>query len=225
MSKNIIKTECDRCGTCCTKGGPALHYGDKKLLLNNRLKPEHLLTIRKGEPVISLSTENPEPAQSEIVKLKGRGSEWACLFFQKNEAKCTIYEERPLECTLLKCWETKDLEQVAGKSLMSRFDIIAPHDPIIPFIEASDEQCSLERLPRLLSALSRENTRLQAMADLTSLVNADLAIRLQAFAEFHFSLDLELFYFGRPIFKILDQFGITTHEANGTCSLSLAPSL
>jgi Fe-S-cluster containining protein len=224
MPKNTVKTECDRCGTCCTKGGPALHYVDQKLVLNNRLKPEHLITIRKGEPVISLSIANPEPAQTEIVKIKGRGTEWTCLFFNEKETKCTIYEERPLECSLLKCWETEDLEKVAGKNLLDRHDIIAPEDPIIPFIEAIDEQCSLDRLPQLLSALRMENSRQQAMAELTSLVNIDLAIRLQAFAEFDFSLDQELFFLGRPIFKILNQFGIETHEANGTCSLSLIPS-
>jgi hypothetical protein len=62
------------------------------------------------------------------------------------------------------------------------------------------------------------------MNDLTRLVNTDLAIRSQAIAELHFSLDLELFFFGRPLFKILDQFGINTHEKNGFCSLSLPSS-
>ena len=225
MSKNTIKTECDRCGICCTKGGPSLHCEDKNLLLNNRLNLEHLITIRKGEPVLSLSTGSPEPNQSEIVKIKGRGTEWTCIFFQEKEAKCTKYEDRPLECSLLKCWETADLEKVAGKSLLNRYDILAPQDPIIPFTKAIDEQCPLEKLDLMLSGLSRENSRHQAMADLTHLVNTDLAIRSQAFAELRFSLDLELFFFGRPIFKILNQYGIETHEVNGTCILSLIPSL
>lgn len=225
MSKNTIKTECDRCGICCTKGGPSLHYDDRNLLLNNRLNLEHLITIRKGEPVLSLSTGDPEPTQSEIVKIKGRGTEWTCIFFQKKEAKCTIYENRPLECTLLKCWDTENLENVVGRNLLSRYDIIASQDPIVPFIKAIDEQCLLENLAQQLSALSRENSRHQAMADLTHLVNTDLAIRSQAFAELRFSLDLELFFFGRPLFKILNQYGIETHEANGTSTLSLIPSL
>ncbi len=225
MTKNKTKTECDRCGTCCIKGSSALHYADRTLLQNNYLNLEHLITVRKGEPIFFLSAENPEPAHSEIVKIKGRGSDWTCLFFQKKGATCAIYEHRPLECSLLKCWDTADLEKVAGKNLLSRYDIIAPHDPVLPFIKDHDERCSLENLAPMLSAVSRESYQQQAITDLTGLVNADITIRSQAYARFRFSLDLELFFFGRPLFKILNQLGIATYEEKGACRLSLASSL
>ena len=35
MSKPELKTECERCGTCCMKGGPALHLEDKKMNMKN----------------------------------------------------------------------------------------------------------------------------------------------------------------------------------------------
>lgn len=225
MPEKKIKTECDRCGTCCTKGGPTLHCEDRTLLLNNWLHLEHLITIRKGEPVSPLLNSNPEPAQSEMIKIKGRGAEWTCLFLQQKENKCLVYEHRPLECALLKCWETSGLEKVAGRDLLSRFAIIATHDPIFPLIQKHENICSLENLPRILSALGSRNSQQSAVTELTGLVNTDLAIRSQAFARFHVSLDLELFFFGRPLFKILDQFGITTHEKNGFCRLELPASL
>ena len=224
MAGNNRKTECDRCGTCCIKGGPALHYEDRTLLENNVLNPAHLISIRKGEPVFSPSAENPEPAQSEIVKIKGRGMEWTCLFLQEKDAACAIYEHRPLECSLLKCWETADLEKVAGINLLSRYDIIAPQEPVLPFIKIHDEKCSLEKLALLLSAVKRESSQSQAAADLTRLVNTDMALRAQACARFNFNLDLELFFFGRPLFIILNQFGIETHEKNGVWSLSFSAS-
>ena len=221
ITVDTIKTECDRCGTCCEKGGPTLHYEDRTLLQNNLLKPEQLITIRKGEPVFSLDAEDPTPAQSELVKIKGSGSKWTCMFLQENEAACTIYEHKPLECSLLKCWDTLDLEEVAGINLLSRYDIIATHDPVLPFIKIHEEKCSLENLNLLLSALNREYSQPQAITDLTALVNSDLAIRSQAYAKYRFGLDLELFYFGRPLFKILEQFGLKPLEKNGICSLSL----
>ncbi len=221
MKTSKTKTECDRCGTCCAKGGPALHYEDLALLQNKRLNPEHLITIRKGEPVFSLGADNPGPAQSEIIKIKGSGIEWTCFFHEEQNSSCAIYEHRPLECSLLKCWDTADLEKVAGEKLLSRYDIMAPHDPVLPFIEKHDTKCSLETLPLLLSGLNSEDSRQQALTYLAILVNNDLAIRAQAFEEFHFSLDLELFFFGRPLFKILDQLGIETHEVNGAYRLSL----
>ena len=225
MTANKTKTECDRCGTCCIKGGPALHCEDVNLLRNNILKQEHLITIRKGEPVFSPGVEKLEPANSELVKIKGKGIEWICFFFKEEEAACAIYEHRPLECSLLKCWETADLEKVAGQKLLSRHDIIAPDDPLLPFIKKLNDICPLVNLDRLLGAMNRYNSRQQALADLTVLVNADMKIRAQAYARFHFSLDLELFYFGRPLFKILDQCGIKTYEKNGVCSLYQASSV
>jgi len=224
MPDHIAKTGCDRCGTCCTKGGPALHEEDGPLLQNKRLTPEHLVTIRKGEPVFSLSGADPEPARSEIVKIKGKGVEWTCFFYQEKEGGCAIYEHRPLECSLLKCWETADLEKIAGRNLLNRYAIIAPQDPVLPFIKLHDEICSLENLARMLAALKRESSQHQSMSALTDLVNSDLAIRSQALARFHFSLDLELFFFGRPLFMILKQFGLNMHEENGVYSLSLASS-
>jgi Fe-S-cluster containining protein len=224
MTENTSKKACDCCGTCCKEGGPALHYEDRALLQNNRLNRKHLITIRKGEPVFSLAAENPEPAHSEIIKIKGRGAEWTCLFFQEKGAKCVIYEHRPLECSVLKCWETADIEKVAGRNLLSRYDLLAPHDPLLPYIKAHDDKCSLENLALMLSALNSESSQPVAADSLTRLVNIDLAIRSQACARFHFSLDLELFFFGRPFFKILNQFGIDLHEENGICSLSLPSS-
>jgi Fe-S-cluster containining protein len=225
MTERMKKTGCDRCGTCCSNGGPALHYEDNPLLQNKRLTPEHLITVRKGEPVFSLADENPGPAQSEIVKIKGRGPEWTCLFFQKKESECAIYEHRPLECSLLKCWETADLEKIAGRNLLNRYDIIAPHNPLLSFIKTHEEKCSLQNLFEMLSSVTSQSSHQQVLAELTSLVNTDLAIRSQAMTRFRFSLDLELFFFGRPLFTILNQFGLNTHERNGVCSLSQASSL
>ncbi len=214
------KTECDRCGTCCTKGGPALHIEDKLLLHNKLLKSEHLITIRKGEPVFSPASENPEPAESEIVKIKGKGREWTCFFYIDQDDRCAIYAHRPIECSLLKCWDTADLENVAGKDLLSRFDIIDQDDPLLPFIKDHEKKCSLENLGALLSRLQDDNTKMQALNKLTGLVNTDLILRTKACKKLHLSLQLELFFFGRPLFKILEELGITMHSQNGVYRLS-----
>ena len=224
MTENSTKTECDRCGTCCIKGGPALHHEDGILLRLKFLKREQLVTIRKGEPVLSLSSRAPVPAENEIVKIKGSNIEWSCLFFRETEASCAIYEHRPLECSLLKCWDPADLERVAEKNLLSRHDILSPHDPFLPFIREHEKECSLESLPLFLAALERNESRQKGLTELSSLVNKDLALRSKVWARFHLSLDLELFLFGRPLFKILQPLGLETQEINGACVLSLTPS-
>ena len=40
---------CQRCGTCCQKGGPALHQVDKELVDEGHLPASCLYTLRCGE--------------------------------------------------------------------------------------------------------------------------------------------------------------------------------
>jgi Fe-S-cluster containining protein len=222
MTVVLPQKECRRCGTCCLKGGPALHSEDLALLQGNFLHKEDLITIRKGEPLLSLSGENVHPAPAEFFKVKGRDAEWTCIFFDRRKASCRIYDRRPLECSLLQCWDTAALEKVAGKNLLNRFDIIAPHDPVMPFIEAQEIECPLSILGHLIESVTREQVHPEAMAQLTNLANADLSIRSKAHEKFHFSLELELFYFGRPLFIILKQFGMMLRVEHGTVILQAA---
>jgi hypothetical protein len=44
------RPHCIRCGTCCTKGSPTLLAEDMELFVKDILRPEHVTTIRLGEP-------------------------------------------------------------------------------------------------------------------------------------------------------------------------------
>ncbi|MFC1826558.1 YkgJ family cysteine cluster protein [Thermodesulfobacteriota bacterium] len=214
MPKHKLKTECERCGTCCLKGGPALHNEDKRLLLQKFIDRKSLITIRRGEPVFSLDGCRPEWTQTEIIKLKGKHAGWSCIFYDQNSFICTIYHRRPLECILLKCWDTVELEAISGKRLLSRFDIISSHEPIIKYIQRHEKECSLEIFDQL-SIRQNGTINKSTLAELTALVNKDLVLRSEAILHLNLNLDLELFYFGRPLFKILSQFALIPREING----------
>jgi Fe-S-cluster containining protein len=214
MSKRKLKTECERCGTCCMKGGPALHVEDRYLLQQKFIKPESLITIRKGEPVFSLDETKPYWAQNEIIKLRGKQRQWSCIFYDQDSFSCSIYHHRPVECILLKCWDTVALERLAGKNLLSRIDIISSHEPVMQYIQRHEKECNLEIFDKLNIKQNRTIDK-NTLAELTALVNKDLAIRSEAILDLNLNLDLELFYFGRPMFKILSQFSLIPREANG----------
>jgi Fe-S-cluster containining protein len=215
--------ECIRCGTCCLKGGPALHHDDQKLILQNKIQLEHLVTIRKGEPVESPLDDSLEYLQTEIIKLKGQANDWACLFFDRQNASCLIYQHRPLECTLLKCWDTDDLEQIISKDLICRTDIITDNNPVLEHIAMHEKECSLAGLSSLISSLPVKSLQDEVMTKLTDLVQKDLAIRAQALASPYFPEKIELFAFGRPLFLILNNFGIVVQEVGGTLILQYSP--
>ena len=219
-----VRTECIRCGTCCQKGGPALHTEDLPLILQNKIQLEHLVTIRQGEPAVSPLGDKLEYLQAEIIKLKGQANDWACLFFDRQNSSCLIYQHRPIECTLLKCWDTDDLERIINKNLLCRTDIIADNSPVLELIATHEEECSLGGLESLLSSLSEKSLQNEVMAELTDMVRKDMAIRAHALSTPDFPDEIELFVFGRPLFKILHNFGIVVQELGGILYLKLSPA-
>jgi Fe-S-cluster containining protein len=196
------------------KGGPALHIEDIKLMVQKFIEREHLITIRKGEPVFSLEKDKTESAENEIIKLKGTDSEWSCIFYDQESSTCSNYQHRPLECILLKCWDTAELKAIAGKRLLNRLDLISKDEPVIQYIQRHERECDLSLLHEL-NTTPRKTIDKNILAELTVLVNKDLAIRAEALMHLNFTLDLELFYFGRPVFKILSQFALIPREING----------
>ena len=218
-----VPKECIRCGTCCMKGGPALHTDDLQLVLRNKIHLEHLVTIRQGEPAFSPFGNKLEYLQSEIIKLKGQANDWACLFFDKQSSSCMIYQHRPRECTLLKCWNTADLEKVLYQELLIRSDIIPGDGPVQEYITLHEKECSLAGLGSLLSSLPVASSQDEVMAELTHLVQIDMAIRARALASSDFQEKTELFVFGRPLFIILQNFGIRIQEMGGTLVLQFIP--
>ena len=204
-SQNIVT--CIQCGTCCRKGGPALHEEDKNILLAGLIERERLITLRKGELAFSPLSGRPEPIQKELVKLAGKGKGWVCCFYDEEKSVCTIYSHRPLECRLLKCWDTEELLAVIGKDTLTRADIFEENDPLLPFIEIHEKECSVEAAEDLIAALLMKHDDTQALAELDALVRRDLALRSKAISEFGLSLEAELFIFGRPLFKILSARG------------------
>jgi len=218
-----VQNECIRCGTCCLKGGPALHHEDRKLILQDRIQLEHLVTIRRGEPAVSPLGDKLEYLQTEIIKLKGQANDWACLFFDRQNSTCLIYQHRPIECSLLKCWDSGDLERIISKKLLCRADIIADNSPVLENITTHEKECSLAGLSSLLSSLSVKSLQCGVMAELTDMVRKDMAIRARALAAPDFPEKIELYVFGRPLFKILQNFGIRIQESGGTLYLRLSP--
>jgi len=209
--ENNPRNHCIRCGTCCLKGGPVLHHVDKKILLAGHIGYQHLVTIKKGEFALNPVSGQVEPTSQEMIKVAGKGKDWSCIFFDEITATCVIYENRPLECRLLKCWDTSGLISVIGKNTIKRTDIINPDDRILAIIDNHERECPYNEVDTLVAVLSREEHSAKILEKLTELVRKDLAIRSYAVSEFGLKADFEFFIFGRPLFKVLGAFGISVH--------------
>lgn len=215
--KNPTQIVCKQCGTCCERGGPALHLQDVLLVKNGTLPFESIITIRRGEFVHDPVTESIKPSKTELLKISGSNGTWTCLFYDKGKRGCSIYDNRPLACKTLKCWDTSEILKLSGRNLLSRLDLVGvetelgkrliDHETLFPFPD----------IKALLGPLQRLSTK--ALKKLEKTVNKDLDHRGESVGAFHLSVPEELFYFGRPIFQLLEPFGFTVREAGAGIKL------
>ena len=217
-------SECMRCGTCCLKGGPALHHEDKKILLAGYAGHQHLVTIRKGEMAFNPLRNILEPIKKELIKVKGKGDDWACFFYDEKEASCNIYENRFLECCLLKCWDTSEIISLIGKNTITRADIINPGDPIMKVIEEHEQECPFHEINSLVSGLYSGKEKSKILSQLSEFVRKDFAIRSYALAELGLMEEFELFIFGRPLYKGLNDRGLKVRITDNDIHVECRPS-
>lgn len=201
---------CKKCGNCCEKGGPALHGEDLDLIRSGKIPLRSLITIRKGELVHNPLAGKIQPASVELVKIVGTGKRWDCCYYDK-EAGCTVYEDRPLACRVLKCWDTAEILDLVEKDTLSRFDILDQDDPLIPVIKEHGRVCACDDLGFIQLNLSQLSE--QQKNELQKRVRSDLRFRTRVITDFQLKLSEELFYFGRPFFQLLQPLGVRISES------------
>jgi len=203
------QTKCKKCGDCCREGGPALHKKDLYLVRDGIIPINSLITIRKGELTHNPVTETIQPVGVELIKITGKGQQWECCYYDEQKG-CTIYDNRPQACVLLKCWDTKDILDLLEKETLSRFDILAFDDPLIPLIK---EYEYIFPCPDFLYIRDRAGRlSVQQKKELEKQVGDDLRFRTGVIEDFKLQLSEELFYFGRPLFQQLQSLGAIITE-------------
>ncbi|MBC8208384.1 MAG: YkgJ family cysteine cluster protein [Desulfobulbaceae bacterium] len=214
------QSECYRCGTCCRKGGPALHGPDLELIRSGRIPRKDLITIRRGELVFNPVADGVQPVAVELVKLRGVGSEWSCCYYDTLSRGCMIYDHRPQACESLKCWRPKESLALVEQDCLTRLDIMDSDDPLRVFVKEHEQLCTCPDLGAVPAGLERELEK--TLSDLQRLVDNDLLFRQRILDKFDLDLAEELFYFGRPIFQILAGLGVQAVNHPGGVRLKVA---
>lgn len=175
---------------------------------------KYLYTIRKGE----LAHDNVKgclmPVDSDIIKIKGKEDSWTCIFFDESAKGCTIYDHRPLECRALKCWDTHELEQIYAKTRLTRKDLIAEVKGLWDLIKDHQRRCDFTKIQRLIEDPSGAK-RNQARRKLLEIVRYDAEIRKLVVSRGGLDADLLDFLFGRPLTKILGNYGVKVRQTAG----------
>lgn len=206
---------CRRCGRCCEKGGPALHRRDRDLVESGILPLRTLFTIRRGERVRDNVRGTLEPAEEEMVKIRGQGREWCCFFYDADLRGCTVYEHRPLECRVLQCTDPRELTAVYRTERLHRRDLLQAHPPLLELVEDHDRRCDYRRLAKLRARLAETGVRGREASKILDMVNYDHHLR-RVLAE-NGGVDPEQldFLLGRPMRETLPGFGIRVRKGEG----------
>lgn len=211
MSKVI--TECIRCGTCCKKGGPSFHLEDKVLIEKGIILSKYLYTIREDELCYDNVKESILPAASDIIKIKGQKDSMTCIFFNEKENECTIYDNRPLECRALKCWDTREIEKIYSKNRLTRKDLISTIEGLWDLIEDHQNQCSYETLKLFIDALNKDKKD-EVLKGILDIIKLDAKIRELVVQKGGLDPDMTDFIFGRPITETIRIYGFKIIKQN-----------
>ncbi|MBL4902455.1 MAG: YkgJ family cysteine cluster protein [Desulfocapsa sp.] len=208
---DIQQTSCKQCGVCCTKGGAALHSVDIALLNKGLIPRKDLVTIRKGEFAYNPVTNRVQATKAEIIKLRGTGKEWVCCYYDPKTRGCTIYDNRPMACGVLKCWEPEESLSLVERDLLSRYEIVSQEDTLKNLVTEYDLANPLPDCTELTVKLL-ENSE-EMIAILEDAVNCDLQFRDKVVTRSIQILEEEMFLFGRPLFQLLQPFGLLVMQS------------
>lgn len=198
---------CERCGTCCIKGGPGLHDVDMRLVAQKTIPPENLYTIRAGELVRDNINGGLIYADGEIIKICARPGSTTCVYFKGDENACGIYDSRPSQCRALQCRNTQALEDMQFKNRLKRDDLFGNVAWLWDVISNHEDECGYGKI-RLLVA-QRAAGDPSASRTLAEMVSYDRAVRDLAVEKAGLEKGILDLVFGLPLETVLqDRFGV-----------------
>jgi Fe-S-cluster containining protein len=183
----------------------------------------YLYTIRKGEMTYDNVKNRMIPAGTDIIKTKGRDGALTCVFFAESGNGCTIYDKRPLECRVLKCWDTREIEKIYAKNRLTRRDLVSNVAGLWELIDDHQTRCSYEKIYRLLKMVDGDKKN-AALKDLLAIFQYDTQIRELAVQKGSLDPEIVDFLFGRPIKETIIMCGFKLEKKGDTYRIVSIPT-
>ncbi len=220
MKKDPVRTHCIRCGQCCLSSSPTLQKADISLIQTGRIKKRDLYTIRNGELIYDNINHRHTVSDSELIKVREKeGGRKGCIYYDEENRACLIYDQRPLQCRALACWDNKAFLKAYASPKLKRKDLV--EDKILLGLIAHHEQkCGYRGLEELVRGISTRGEK--AIQGILELLRFDHSLR--PFVSEKTGIDpRELdFAFGRPLTETIVMFGLEVRkESDGSFLLSV----
>ena len=136
------------------------------------------------------------------------------MLFNEKDKGCTIYEDRPLECRVLKCWDTGEIKRVYAKNRLTRKDLISSIEGLWELVEGHQGRCSYNMLQLFIDAFRKDNRR-EALEGILNIIEYDKKIRSLTIQKAGIDPEMTDFLFGCPITETIKIYGIKIKEKKG----------
>ncbi len=203
---------CIKCGECCVKGSPTLEIEDMRLFESGRLGPKDVYTIRKGEIVFDNVHEQSLINDVERIKIRETDAEKSCIFYQKGNRECSIYDDRPVQCRAQECWNPNRQDFSGEGRPLNRKDLFESTGEIWKVIQKHEDECSQEIFSREIARLGA--TKGQTVQKIIELLSWDDHVREFIREKIRVGPEVLDLFFGRPLKDFLEYFGLTVDQNN-----------
>ncbi len=220
-SRSGAQTTCRRCGTCCQKGGPALHIEDAARVEQGKIPLRSLLTLRTGERVYDNVRAAVTVLDREVIRIKGRGRLPVCRFYDADDRSCRIYAQRPLECRVLTCWDTSAIERIYDHNRLVRKDLLGGVEGLWELIEVHESRCNHVKLAARIAQLKQSTPNRTLETAICESIAYDRQMRMLCVEKSGVDARLLDFLFGRPLIETIGAYGIAVRQAENGIRLRL----
>lgn len=180
---------------------------DRHLVESGKIPAKYLFTIRQLEPSFDNIADRIIPAETDILKIKAQKERTSCVFFDETASGCRIYENRPIECRVLKCWDTREISRIYAVNRLTRKDLIAGIDGLWDLIQDHQDRCSYKKITLLSQDAKEHPGKSPAMKMLTEIIAYDTNIRPLIIKQAGMDSEMLEFLFGRPLSETIAMFG------------------
>jgi Fe-S-cluster containining protein len=167
---------------------------------------KYLYTIREHELCYDNVKDSILPAASDIIKIKAQKDSLACIFFNEKKNECMVYDNRPLECRALKCWDTREIEKIYSKNRLTRKDLLSNVEGLWGLVEDHQKRCSYEALTLFIDILKKEKKD-KALKGILDIIEYDAQIRELVVQKGGLDPEMTDFIFGRAITETIRIYG------------------
>jgi Fe-S-cluster containining protein len=205
--KSPNSNQCRRCGTCCRKGGPALHVEDQPLVEKGHIALRDLLTFREGELVYDNVAGRIVIAATDIIKITTTsGHDQTCCFYETGTSACAIYGCRPIECRSLQCWDPGEVMHIYSRDRLTRRHLLSKISGLWDMVQEHQGCCDYGRMASLATALHRRPGDRDAQEPLMEMIRYDQGLREATMARTGYDTRMLTFLFGRPLVDTIGLF-------------------